>query len=645
MGKRMENGSNHGHQDGGNTPQSLTESLTFSVTRRVDSPLLFSCDLLAFRGVATHPLTWGEFTRLVKADHAELPPKEMDVVQGDAIYALSDDAIRAATPTIAPVDFRRLRAGFLMKEAHQKYKITYAYQTQILNFIRPILLGGTPAYLHYTSYLETHHSELEAFFSLRALPVSPVDLKAHSYISAGSGHGKSELMKAMMYALMNEGHGVILLDPHGDIAEQVTHWKEFEKDGDRLCYFSPYLASENQDKATPTGNHERLFCVPGINPLSGLWNTPDLDATVENFIATMTAVIGSDGDMTTRMKTILKPCLYTLAAYPNTTLYDLLAFVSESEKEHAPWVDRARDTLKNRALLDTLESFFDKHYATTKSAIRDRLRALLSSDALDKCLTTTNTVDLESLMNSGKVVVFNLAAGILGNDTSAGFGRFILTALQSAAMKRQHLKAHQRKSVFLFMDEADRFMSESVVSIVKETRKYGLHLTMAQQTTGYRMSTDMWAAISGNSRVRFAGASGGDYATERDLSRMVGVDATDLQSLQPLSFYMRIGNQEAVKISLKKNLLGNKNRMSEAAWERVKAHQIATYYRVPPAHTATTPTAEDHQSPASPYRPRPTEDPYTEPHQDREQDSGTAPPKKQGKGYTPNDHEPIDFGF
>ena len=411
------------------------------------------------------------------------------------------------------------------------------------------------------------------------------DLKAHSYIGAGSGHGKSELIKVMMYALMKQGYGVILLDPHGDIAEQVAHWKEFEHNPERLCYFSPYLAGKNT-------HGENLFLVPGINPLSTLHQTEDLDSVVENFTATMGAIIGSNGDISTRMKTILRPCLYTLAKFPNTTLYDLLAFISESEPDNAPWVNRAKNTLKNRSQLDTLESFFDKHYVTTKNAIRDRLRALLASDALDRCLTSENTIDLEAMMNAGKVMVFNLSAGMLGNETSAGFGRFLLCALQNVALRRQNVAVHQRKSVFLFMDEADRFTSDAVVSIYKETRKYGLHLTIAQQITGFGMSDEMWRAISGNSRVRFAGGAGGDKATERDLAYMAGIEIDDLKHLKPLHFHLKSGNREALRFALNKDLLGNRHSMTPKAWEHLKAYQLRTYYRPPGKKTApeTAPT-------------------------------------------------------
>lgn len=546
----------------------------------MDDLAAFTTELVRFRDERDRPLTFGEFQRLVSSNSPSRPPLLEELTAHDSVLALSDDELKAAYPKVRPFDIRRLRRGFLEKEAKEKYSLKVAYEAQILNFIRPQVISGRPTLHHYTAYLLAFHSQdLAAFFRPWALGVSVRDLKAHSYIGAGSGHGKSELIKAMIYALMKQGYGIILLDPHGDIAEQVAHWPEFAQDPERLCYFSPYLAGKN-------AQGESLYCVPGINPLSTLHQTDDLDSVVENFIATIGAIIGTEGDISTRMKTVLRPCLYTLAKYPNTTLYDLLAFISESDPDNAPWVNRAKKTLSNRSQLDTLESFFDKHYATTKNAIRDRLRALLASDALDKCLTSENTIDLEKMMNTGKVMVFNLSAGILGNETSAGFGRFLLCTLQNVALRRQNVAVQHRKSVFLFMDEGDRFTSDAVISIYKETRKYGLHVAFAQQITGFGMDSEMWRAISGNSRVRFAGSAGGDKATERDLSYMAGVEADDLKQLKPLHFYLKSGNHEPTLFTLNKSLLGQRHAMTAPEWEQVKAYQLATYYRESGGHKA-----------------------------------------------------------
>lgn len=493
----------------------------------------------------------------------------------DPIFCLPDSELKKLSAILSPDRVRLERAKFLVQSLPLHHDRPQQADLAILE----------KAPLDTAGFSQFH----TLFFSFRPLPVAIDSLKAHCYIGAGSGHGKSELIKRLAYGLMLHKKGVIILDPHGELALQVAQWQEFSEHPDRLIYFAPKLAS-------PT-----LDTVPVINPLSSLYKNPDLDSAVENFLAVMVAIVGEDSELSTRMKTVLKPCLYTLAHHENATIYDIFDFLGDDEKGRA-WVETARKTLENRALLDTLSDFFETHYKTTKSAIRDRLRALLSSDGLDKCLASgASSIDLKSAMDSGKIIVFNLAG--MGADTCGAFGRFIVGAVQNIAMQRHEQASHERKPVFMFLDEADRFISDAVVDIYKETRKYGLHLGIAQQITGFRMKADTYRAIIGNSRVRFSGNAGGDEQTAIDLARQTGTNKDDIRALPPLHFLVQEKQNTAKRFCLMydKNgetkgaeLLGNNHAMTAEQWQAVKSFQIARYYvKTGSRHTQTAQSQEN----------------------------------------------------
>ena len=427
--------------------------------------------------------------------------------------------------------------------------------------------------------------------NFKPFSVSVESLKAHCYIGAGSGHGKSELIKRLAYGLMQQGHGVIILDPHGQLALQVAKWQEFSQDPDRLIYFAPKLASKT------------FAIAPVINPLAALYQADDLDSVVENFMSVMVAVVGGNAELSNRMKIILKPCLYTLANHKNATIYDIFEFLGDDEKAK-DWIKKAKETLTNRALLDTLNIFLEKNYELTKSSVRDRLRALLSSDGLDKCLAGgKSSIDLKSAMDSGKVLVFNLAG--MGQESCGAFGRFIVGTLQNIAMQRYEQASHERKSVFMFLDEADRFISDAVVDIYKETRKYGLHLTIVQQTTGFKMSAETYRAIISNSCVRFSGNAGGDSQTLKDLAKNTGTTESDIRALPKLCFVSQEMQKKPKRFGLLletkghkrgAELLGDNHSMSEEAWQKVKAFQIARYYIQTKPLEETISTLEDTQT-------------------------------------------------
>jgi hypothetical protein len=490
----------------------------------------------------------------------------------DPVLCLSDTQLKKISSILSPSKIRLERIKFLLPSLpppHDPHKDHITTDTEA-----PLNQG---AFSPSDSF----------FFAYRPLPVSIESLKAHCYIGAGSGHGKSELIKRLAYGIMQHGHGVIILDPHGELALQVAKWREFSQDPERLVYFAPKFASKT------------FATVPVINPLFSLYKAHDLDSAVENFMSVMVAVVGDDSELSNRMKIILKPCLYTLSNHENATIYDIFDFLGDDDKGRK-WVETAKNTLTNRALLDTLNAFFDPNYKATKSSIRDRLRALLSSDGLDKCLAGgASSIDLKSAMDSGKVVIFNLAG--MGVDTCGAFGRFIVGTVQNIAMQRHEQASHERKPVFMFLDEADRFISDAVADIYRETRKYGLHLGIVQQITGFKMKPDTYRAIVGNSRVRFSGNAGGDEQTIIDLARHTGTNKEDIRALPVLHFIIQEKQLQAKRFCLLyeangetrgAELLGNRNSMTAEEWHRVKAFQIARYYvktggkdTQPPEHT------------------------------------------------------------
>jgi hypothetical protein len=560
-------------------------TLELGNTRTVDNHSELTQKLDEWRKECTtknkpQPLPFPDFASLINTGVLTKIPQESDpfIYRDDIELRRNDTELRLLYPTRSPSQTRALRRNFLFAHATETALKSIAHEKTILTHARPLVHARTPDYSDYVAYLTQFHKEdLAAFFRPWALPVSSQDLKAHAYLVAGSGHGKSELLKTMMYGLLKQKQGVILFDPHGDIAEQVAHWQEFSREPDRLIYFAPKLA----------GDH--MHTVPVINPMTAIYNHRhgDLDNAVENFIKVLDAVVGAESEISFRMANLLKPCLYTLAHEPNATLYDVLDFLAEDPKldkqgnptQPTPWHDTARKTLKNRALRDILDTYFSKTYDTTKNAVRDRLRTFLSSDALDRCLAGTNTIDLVRAMDAGKFIIFNLGGGT-GEETSAMFGRFLLGAIQNNAMQRHSQNKDDRRSVFMFLDEGDLFISESVEKIYKQARKYALHITLAQQVAGAGMSERIKNAVFGNSRVRIVGTGGADKDHVRKLAHMVDVEAGEISTLPAHTFYAKRNSETpAVRFTVPSLLTDHKNAMSATEWERVKAYQLEHYYR------------------------------------------------------------------
>lgn len=221
-------------------------------------------------------------------------------------------------------------------------------------------------------------------------------------------------------------------------------------------------------------------------------------------------------------------------------------------------------------------------------------------------------------MDSGKIIVFRLPSG-KGEDTSKAFGRLLVSSIFCSAMQR--LDEKKRKDVFLFMDEGDNFMSENIIKIYKETRKYGLFITFIQQVAGYGMSNEQWRAVKTNSLLRFAGNVGGDGEGAKIVSEMLATPKEDILTLARGNFWMKHGKDEPKKIRIGLELVDDRNGMTGEQWARVLDYQKSHYYRAKTIKGKPT---------------SPTNEP-TEPSEQQTAKKPTPTPQKKGN------KSPLDF--
>ena len=84
-----------------------------------------------------------------------------------------------------------------------------------------------------------------------------------------------------------------------------------------------------------------------------------------------------------------------------------------------------------------------------------------------------STVNLSKAMDEGKVVIFNLSKGRMGIETSEAFGRFLLVSLQCIAQRRAEIRQFsKRKSVFVFVDEFQNYITDSIRDLSRGLLKY-----------------------------------------------------------------------------------------------------------------------------------------------------------------------------
>lgn len=365
---------------------------------------------------------------------------------------------------------------------------------------------------------------------------------------------------------------LILLDPHGDIATQVARFKE-HRAGDNLILIDPSL---------------KKGFTPCINPLDmGSNSTPEeINYMAECLTEVFKEIVGAESSLTANMETLLKAVLTVLLIREGSTLKDLQTFLRDEENEELIAFAIQHSPKGQRHFFES--AFYDRNYTATKNALYTKIQSLLNSQTFYNLTIGKSTIDLREAMNSRKTIVFNLSKGVIGQQTSPAFGRFIVGMLQGFAFQRQSTPEYKRVPTHIFIDEFQNFITPSIKTILDEARKYALHLTLAQQFYGQDTSPNLRGAILNNTAVKIAGT--GEGASLNEISKfMTGATKEELQNCEMGSFYLKVkkqrgflnfifSNEYAHLFRVTTSFLGFRHSMKSEQWEGVKDYQLKHYY-------------------------------------------------------------------
>jgi CxxC-x17-CxxC domain-containing protein len=225
-----------------------------------------------------------------------------------------------------------------------------------------------------------------------------------------------------------------------------------------------------------------------------------------------------------------------------------------------------------------------------------------------------STIDLEQIMNEGKILIVNLSQGRLGEDNAALLGAMLITKFQLAAMNRINIPEDQRRDFFLYIDEFQNFATDSFANILSEARKYRLNLIMGHQYIE-QLTEKVEAAVFGNvgTLVVFrVGAVDAEELVKEFLPTFTQEDLVNLpkynfclklmidgvasnpfsaRGLPPLKEVEKTGNEEAV-IEISRNYYaGNREAVEQAiaTWHEDEIAAPDKPAAVSPASVATEP--------------------------------------------------------
>lgn len=295
------------------------------------------------------------------------------------------------------------------------------------------------------------------------------ELKTHCYITGKTWSGKSSLVEQLIYALWwksrkTEDRTIVVLDPHGDTVQRIRKFDLAKKYFKRHIYIDPVLAKWHTPVLNPLECHSK--------------DSLDIEIQANQLLRAIQEMI-PDAKLSNFMRAILKPCLYVLLSKQDTNLTDLQEMLTQEE-------GRRVDLGKQCEVLAYAQFFAternDPMYLRTKQSLYTKLQSLLNSQIFYHMTLWPSTIQLPRALQQGKILLFNLSKGRMGEEVTETLGRLLIAQIKSFALQRAGIPAHIRKPIYLIIDEADTFISwDSLNVILKETRKYGLHLILISQ--------------------------------------------------------------------------------------------------------------------------------------------------------------------
>ena len=301
--------------------------------------------------------------------------------------------------------------------------------------------------------------------------------RRHIYIVGKTGTGKSTLIANMVIDDLKKGKGLAVIDPHGDLCEILLDYIPAHRINE-VAYLDP-------------ADREHPFSLNVFETA----NSSQAELVASGIVSIFYKLYSYSWGP--RLEHILRNTVLTLAQIPDATLVDVVKILTNKNFRNKI-VQNLRD--------ETAYNFWNGEFAKMPDRLREEAIApilnkvgqFVSSPLIRRVISRPkSTVNLEKIMNEGKILLINLSQGRLGEDNAALLGAMVITKIQLAAMNRVNIPEEQRRDFYLYVDEFQNFATDSFIKILSEARKYRLNLCLANQYMA-QISEEVQKAVLGN---------------------------------------------------------------------------------------------------------------------------------------------------
>jgi hypothetical protein len=346
-----------------------------------------------------------------------------------------------------------------------------------------------------------------------------VDRRRHLYIIGKSGVGKSKLLELFMRQDITYGHGICLIDPHGDEINAILDYIPKERIAD-VCIIDP----------------TDLDFPASFNPLANVDPMFKFQLT-QGLIEVFQKQFGAN--WTPRLEHVFRFTCLALLDYPHATMRGMISMLTDRNYRQKV-VEYITDDMVKRFFAIEFADWSEKFDTDAIIPLVNKLGQFLSDPLLRNIFgQKQNKIDISELMNQQKIILINLSKGRLGEENSSFLGSMFLTKIKQAGMERASIPESERKDFYLYVDEFQNVVTQTFENILSEARKYALNLTIAHQYVG-QILPKVHQAVLGNCGSVITFRIGGEDAVKMKPEFAPVFDVKDMINLAVGEFYIKM---------------------------------------------------------------------------------------------------------
>ena len=356
--------------------------------------------------------------------------------------------------------------------------------------------------------------------------ISKQDSLRHTLLVGPTGMGKSTVMLTMILNDIQDGLGVIVIDPKGDLITAVLERMDIKR-ADDVVYIDP----------TVEGG-------VSVNPLA---EDADPDLVADAMLAVLRDMFTSSWGH--RMEDVLASALMTLTRAADQPTIVALPRLFYDDAFRRSLVDKAaRDDPHGLGL------FWKKYNDMTVAKqdelvapIMSKLRTILTRKPLIRTLAQQDSnFRMKELFTKHKIVLVTLNKSEIGSTSARFLGSVILSQVWSLTQAQASIPESRRPIVKVYVDEMQDYLSLplDIADALSQARGYHVGFTLAHQYRDQVRNRELLAGIDANVAHKvFFSLNDPDAKTIASMSDCLCAD--DFKKLPQYHIYMQTYHQGA----------------------------------------------------------------------------------------------------